>query len=138
MLYDRPATKFVASFIGTMNLLQSRFVGRDGDRLRFVADALRLEAPAAVNGAWRQARHRTIGVRPEDLLAGSHPAADTTPVRVGGVVFHGRMLRLHAELAGGTPIVIDAPRKADGAEFGVGDVAHISLRRGASCALLPD
>ena len=33
-LYDRPATKFVASFIGTINLLQSRFVGRDGGRLR--------------------------------------------------------------------------------------------------------
>ena len=49
VLYDRPATKFVASFIGTMNLLQSRFVGRDGDRLRFMADALRLEAPAATN-----------------------------------------------------------------------------------------
>ena len=40
-LYDRPATKFVASFIGTMNLLQSRFVGRDGDRLRFIAGACR-------------------------------------------------------------------------------------------------
>ena len=138
VLYDRPATKFVASFIGTMNLLQSRFVGRDGDRLHFMADALRLEAPAAANESLEAGTPRTIGVRSEDLLAASHPAADTTPVRVGGVVFHGRMLRLHAELAGGTPIVIDAPRKADGAGFGVGDVAHISLRRGASCALLPD
>jgi len=36
-LYDRPATRFVASFIGTMNILQSRFLGRDGERLRFVA-----------------------------------------------------------------------------------------------------
>ena len=44
-LYDRPATTFVASFIGTMNLLQSRFVGRDGDRLRFLAGALPLEMP---------------------------------------------------------------------------------------------
>ena len=28
-LYDRPATTFVASFIGTMNLLESRFVGSE-------------------------------------------------------------------------------------------------------------
>ncbi|RWG55410.1 MAG: ABC transporter ATP-binding protein, partial [Mesorhizobium sp.] len=43
-LYDRPATRFVASFIGTMNLLQSRFVGRDGERLRFTAGELPLVA----------------------------------------------------------------------------------------------
>ena len=57
MLYDRPATTFVASFIGTMNLLRSRFVGRDGDRLHFLADALRLEAPAAVNESLEEGRH---------------------------------------------------------------------------------
>ncbi|TIT89286.1 MAG: ABC transporter ATP-binding protein, partial [Mesorhizobium sp.] len=51
-------------------------------------------------------------------------------------VFHGRTLRLHAELGQGTPIVIDAPRRADGFQFSVGDVAHVSLRRGANCPVL--
>ena len=60
-LYDRPATKFVASFIGTMNLLQSRFVGRDGDRLRFAAGALPLEAVSETGeapGEGARAHHR--------------------------------------------------------------------------------
>jgi spermidine/putrescine transport system ATP-binding protein len=33
-------------------------------------------------------------------------------------------------------VVIDAPRQADGFRFSVGDMAHISLRRGASCPIL--
>jgi spermidine/putrescine transport system ATP-binding protein len=136
-LYDRPATTFVASFIGTMNLLQSRFVGRDGDRLRFAAGALPLEAMPENGEAPSEGAMRIIGVRPEDLLATTEAAPGTAPARVNSIVFHGRTLRLHAELGQGAPIVIDAPRQAEGFQFSVGDVAHISLRRGASCPMLP-
>ncbi|RUY09398.1 ABC transporter ATP-binding protein, partial [Mesorhizobium sp. M7A.F.Ca.US.005.03.2.1] len=136
-LYDRPATKFVASFIGTMNLLQSRFVGRDGDRLRFTAGTLPLEAISETGEAPAEGATRTIGVRPEDLLAMTEAAPGTAPARVNSVVFHGRTLRLHAELGQGAPVVIDAPRQAEGFRFQVGDVAHISLRRGANCPVLP-
>ncbi|NUS20624.1 MAG: ABC transporter ATP-binding protein [Mesorhizobium sp.] len=135
-LYDRPATRFVASFIGTMNLLQSRFLGRDGERLRFAAGELPLEATSDSGEMPAAGDTRTIGVRPEDLLAASEAAEGTAPARVSGVVFHGRTLRLHAELGQGTSIVIDAPRRADGSQFSVGDVAHVSLRRGANCPVL--
>jgi spermidine/putrescine transport system ATP-binding protein len=135
-LYDRPATKFVASFIGTMNLLQSRFVGRDGDRLHFTAGSLPLEA-VTESGSLAAGEVRTLGVRPEDLLAATVAAPGTAPARVNSIVFHGRTLRLHAELDKGAPIVVDAPRQSEGLQFSVGDVAHISLRRGASCPLLP-
>ena len=135
-LYDRPATKFVASFIGTMNLLQSRFVGRDGDRLRFAAGALPLEATSETGQAPGEGEMRTIGVRPEDLLAATEATEGTAPARVNSIVFHGRTLRLHAELGQGLPVVIDAPRQAEGFQFSVGDVAHVSLRRGANCPML--
>ncbi len=135
-LYDRPATKFVASFIGTMNLLQSRFVGRDGDRLRFTAGTLPLEAVSDAGEQPSEGEVRTIGVRPEDLLAATEAVPGTAPARVNSIVFHGRTLRLHAELEQGAPVVIDAPRQAEGFQFSVGDVAHISLRRGANCPML--
>lgn len=110
-LYDRPATKFVASFIGTMNLLQSRFLGRDGDRLRFAAGGLSLEATSETGDTPAEGAERTIGVRPEDLLATTDAAAGTAPARVNSIVFHGRTLRLHAELRQGLPVVIDAPAR---------------------------
>ncbi|TIX79281.1 MAG: TOBE domain-containing protein, partial [Mesorhizobium sp.] len=118
-------------------LLQSRFVGRDGDRLRFSAGALPLEATSETGEAPGEGAVRTIGVRPEDLLATTEAATGTAPVRVSSIVFHGRTLRLHAELSQGIPVVIDAPRRAEGFQFSVGDVAHISLRRGANCPMLP-
>ncbi|ANN60317.1 spermidine/putrescine ABC transporter ATP-binding protein [Mesorhizobium loti NZP2037] len=136
-LYDRPATKFVASFIGTMNLLQSRFVGRDGGRLRFTAGTLPLEAISETGQSPGEGEMRTIGVRPEDLLAATEAMPGTAPARVNSIVFHGRTLRLHAELGQGLPVVIDAPRQAEGFQFSVGDVAHVSLRRGANCPMLP-
>ncbi|TIP52669.1 MAG: ABC transporter ATP-binding protein, partial [Mesorhizobium sp.] len=126
-LYDRPATRFVASFIGTMNLLESRFLGRDGERLRFAAGDLPLEA--ASDSSETPAAGDT-------LLAAAEAGEGTASARISGVVFHGRTLRLHAELGQGTAIVIDAPRRADGSQFSVGDVAHVSLRRGATCPML--
>jgi len=119
-----------------MNLLQSRFVGRDGERLRFAAGALPLEATSETGETPDRDSLRTIGVRPEDLLAATEAAEGTAPARVNSIVFHGRTLRLHAELGQGMPVVIDAPRRAEGFQFSVGDVAHISLRRGANCPML--
>ncbi|WP_292669015.1 TOBE domain-containing protein [Mesorhizobium sp.] len=119
-------------------MLQSRFVGHDGNRLRFAAGALPLEATSETGEAPDEGAVRIIGVRPEDLLATTEATAGTAPVRVDSIVFHGRTLRLHAELGQqGTPVVIDAPRQAEGFQFSVGDVAHISLRRGANCPMLP-
>ena len=72
----------------------------------------------------------------QSALAVTEAAPGTAPARVNSIVFHGRTLRLHAELGQGMPVVIDAPRQAEGFQFSVGDVAHISLRRGANCPML--
>ena len=114
-LYDRPATKFVASFIGTMNLLQSRYVGSDGGRLRFVADAL-ADRDAASKPARRRPRARCAPSACAPRICWRRPRQrpGTAPVKVNSIVFHGRTLRLHAELGQGTPVVIDAPRQAEG------------------------
>ncbi|MGT2467890.1 ABC transporter ATP-binding protein [Mesorhizobium atlanticum] len=89
-LYDRPATRFVASFIGTMNLLESRFLGRDGERLRFAAGDLPLEAASDSGETPAAGDTRTIGVRPEDLLVAGEAGEGTASARISGVVFHGR------------------------------------------------
>jgi spermidine/putrescine transport system ATP-binding protein len=105
--------------------------------LRFAAGALPLEATSESGEAPAEGAMRIVGVRPEDLLAATEAATGTAPARVNSIVFHGRTLRLHAELGQGAPVVIDAPRQAEGFQFSVGDVAHISLRRGANCPMLP-
>ena len=83
-LYDRPATQFVASFIGTMNLLSNRAASpRRGDaavrrRRAFPGGNLRNRQHARPEGC-----RRTIGVHPGDCLATTAAAAGTAPARVG-------------------------------------------------------
>jgi spermidine/putrescine transport system ATP-binding protein len=136
-LYDRPATTFVASFIGTMNLLESRFVGKDGGRLRFLADSLPIDITQEAGEPPPRDAMRIIGVRPEDLAATPDATPGTAPVRVNSIVFHGRTLRLHAEFGSGLAVVIDIPRRSQDFSFGVGDVAYVGLRPGANCPMLP-
>ncbi len=64
-LYERPATEFVAGFLGVSNLLDGDVAGTDGDLTTVrLADGTLLRAPSGmVNGS-----HRVrVGVRPEKL-----------------------------------------------------------------------
>ncbi|HEY0392900.1 MAG TPA: ABC transporter ATP-binding protein [Candidatus Elarobacter sp.] len=136
-LYDRPATRFVARFIGTMNLFEARCIAREGTTLRFVAGGLPLDlALEAQRPAPAEGEIRTIGVRPEDLIATPEASPATTPARIASIVFHGRSLRIHADLLSGAAIVVDRPRQSSGVVFAAGDLAHLQLRAGASCVLL--
>jgi spermidine/putrescine transport system ATP-binding protein len=140
-LYDRPRTRFVARFIGTMNLLPARFLGEGNGMLDFEAGGLRLAAAAdegAPNGgrALAPGDSASLGLRPEDVVLAA-PGEDGVPARVGSVVFHGKTLRLHAEIGPGLPLVIDAPRQGATTSCRPGDVLPVRLRPGATCVLLP-
>ncbi|HWV85331.1 MAG TPA: ABC transporter ATP-binding protein, partial [Capillimicrobium sp.] len=66
-LYDRPATAFVAQFLGACNLLEGDVVGRASDLVELqTPEGARVRIPAdRVNGA--EAAGVSIGVRPEKL-----------------------------------------------------------------------
>ncbi|MDB5524911.1 MAG: transporter, ATP-binding protein [Rhizobium sp.] len=135
-LYDRPETRFVAGFIGTMNLLPARFAGISGSELIFEADGLRLMIDNDGTSPPGPGETVTIGIRPEDVVV-SGPSVDTAPARVISVVFHGKALRVHAEIGTGTKIVIDMPRQGENAACRPGTILDIGLRPGTSCPLLP-
>ncbi len=84
-LYDRPANRFVAGFIGSpaMNFLDGRLVRQDG--LRFVADDAELRLPEAfAPAAALLDRPLVLGVRPEhvDLAGDGRPAGARAAVQV--------------------------------------------------------
>ena len=85
-IYARPATLFVATFIGTMNRLDAH-VDADG-RLR--AGPFRVEAPDGV--ARSAATSLVAGVRPEDVLLES--GGDGAPARIDQVVDLGHYRRV--------------------------------------------
>jgi spermidine/putrescine transport system ATP-binding protein len=78
-LYERPATEFVAGFLGVSNLLDGRVVGLDDGIARIeLADGVVVHAPEVTSAQGASVR---IGVRPEKLRlekarADASPAAD--------------------------------------------------------------
>lgn len=128
-LYDRPATRFVAGFIGTMNLLPGRVTG-DG-RVEGAGFALPIEGA----GSLAAGTPVTLGLRPEDLTFA--PAGSGAPLRVETTVFHGHSLRVIGRLNDGAEVVLDV-RRSHAAELPAdGATAALALRPGASAILLP-
>ena len=87
-LYDRPATAFVAGFVGRSSRLSGRVAGRSGDRVqvRLAGDAGTLDALAGVGLA-----HDTpvmLAVRPEKVLL-SAEAEGVITGRVESRIFQG-------------------------------------------------
>ena len=136
-LYDRPATKFVAGFIGTMNLLPARYLGREWNALRFESDGLRFGIAAEDHPAMETGVATTVGIRPEDFVIAPEGTPDSFPAEVSSVVFHGKALRVHARAGEETKIVVDLPRQGEGRETRQGTILNVALRPGASCPLLP-
>jgi spermidine/putrescine transport system ATP-binding protein len=67
-IYERPATRFVAGFIGTSNIVETEVVGREGDWLRVSApDGDRLLVPAPPERELRAGDKLAFTVRPEKL-----------------------------------------------------------------------
>jgi spermidine/putrescine transport system ATP-binding protein len=67
-LYERPATTFVANFLGQSNLLPADVNGKDGDSLVLDVQGLRLRLPAARSAS--SSGKVWLGVRPEKLQIG--------------------------------------------------------------------
>jgi sn-glycerol 3-phosphate transport system ATP-binding protein len=101
-VYDKPATTFVAGFIGSppMNLLNGRI---DGGGARFeLGDGSTVALPGG--GSPAAGRACILGLRPEHLVIGQPGIA----LAVEMVEALGADLLVHA-LAGGQPVVVRAP-----------------------------
>jgi sn-glycerol 3-phosphate transport system ATP-binding protein len=104
-VYSRPATTFVASFIGSppMNLFEGR-VAADA-RSFTVKDGLRVALPEAVSAL--ADREIILGVRPEHMLLGGGNLA----MQVETVEMLGAEHLIHGSVAGGDLIVRTGPHE---------------------------
>ena len=106
-LYERPATRFVASFVGETNVFPGRVAGRDGDTIR--VDGLCLfqaSAPAPLpDGA-----AAVVTVRPERLRLVA-PAAPDAGLRgvLQDVIYVGNGRKAVVELPGGQRCTVLVP-----------------------------
>ncbi|MBL8830895.1 MAG: ABC transporter ATP-binding protein [Rhodospirillales bacterium] len=119
-LYERPANRFVAEFIG-----ESTFVPVEvaNGACRLDGMELKLAVPPAGSG------RRLLMVRPERLeILGDGPADDVNvlPATVQATIYQGDSVLLHASIGGGTSIAIRGA--ASGRLPAAGDNLRLGLR----------
>jgi spermidine/putrescine transport system ATP-binding protein len=108
-IYDHPETPFVADFIGDMNHLEGT-LSRDGERLVCEVDGARFGIGLVVKEAEIGRRVR-IGVRPEELHAGTQSEGAAATVQTAMVLGHD--LQVVARLEGGAEVMARQPRTGD-------------------------
>jgi spermidine/putrescine transport system ATP-binding protein len=111
-IYERPATRFVAGFIGTSNIIEAAVTGRIGDFLEVeAAPGDRLLVPAPTDRSVSPGDRLSFTVRPEKLrvVAESEIVADrlcTVSGTVVDVVYQGVSTQLVIRTESGTTLVV--------------------------------
>jgi spermidine/putrescine transport system ATP-binding protein len=123
-LYDRPASRYVADFIGETNLLGGTVVeSRNGEAaLRIGVDVLRGISDGVLEAgreAWLAVRPEAIAVRPPEGLGGGNVVSAT----VKEAVYAGSAIRVHATLTSGQRIVAHVPA---GTSVSIGSVVRLA------------
>jgi putative spermidine/putrescine transport system ATP-binding protein len=134
-LYDRPATLFVAGFVGTANLIEGRLAGAPGSFV-FTDEpgASRIEIPRA--GPCSRAGPVIFAARPEHLDLTREVVHDNgrtggIPVRVEMVLPLGPSLVYELSRRDGSGMKVVVPRGHDGPRLQVGDQVFARVRPGA-------
>ncbi len=132
-LYDRPATLFVATFIGTANLINGQLPASGGGPCAIACDgggSLALDRAAPCSRAGRV----MVAARPEHLSLAA-PSADALPATVSMVLPLGPALVYELLLGNGRTLKVTQPRNAGERRFQPGEAVGVSLRAGSPAAV---
>jgi spermidine/putrescine ABC transporter ATP-binding subunit len=92
-LYSRPQSRFVATFLGRMNLIPAQQTGADAQGAIYVAQGVSLRATVSVSG------EVSVGVRPEHLAllapGGGAQGLNIVEAEVLGSLFQGHLRQVH-------------------------------------------
>lgn len=98
-IYERPASRFVADFIGETNFLPGTLARREGERA--VLDCAGLAVFAQTDRAFSPGEKVTIAIRPEKIrLHFDHPegVSNCFPARIKNVVYVGTDTRFEVQI----------------------------------------
>jgi spermidine/putrescine transport system ATP-binding protein len=134
-IYDRPANRFVADFIGETNFLKGEALRDEGG-----AAAVKLAAGGAIEARPAAGGFRpgavTVAVRPENLRLEPAGGEGAIGAAVEHAVYFGTDTHFHLQLASGEAVVARVQNASgEAARFAVGDRVGIRLAPGSAQVL---
>jgi spermidine/putrescine transport system ATP-binding protein len=125
-LYETPANRFVAGFIGQTNVFSGAVEAADGDRTTIrTHEGLRVEAVAREQAALREGEEAHAAVRPEKVRFGSS-GDNVCAAEVRQVVYLGASTQYIVELEGGGRLVLYQQNAFDAAGPSEGDGVSVA------------
>jgi spermidine/putrescine transport system ATP-binding protein len=127
-LYERPATPFVADFIGTTNLLRGlieEMTGGDAIVRLHSGERCRVAAPPAARGQSIDLSLRPEAIRIERRNGRVHDPLDGLPATVEQVAYLGSAVQYRVRTAGGMSMSVLTPKH--GARFARGDEVELAF-----------
>ena len=127
-IYDHPAERFVANFIGESNLLRGELGAIEGGT-GTVALPSGVRLSASVPDGAAGTGPVNVAIRPEHVRLTADPAAGTLSGRIENVVYFGTDTLYHLRLATGEPFTVRAQNARDGSpDARAGDTVGVSIR----------
>ena len=125
-LYERPATHFVANFLGVSNIFDARVAGQDG------TEALVQIGPVLVRVPWETGLEVggpiRVAVRPEKIRLGPPDPRQGLPARVRHVVYLGATTHFYLDGPVGQSLVVHVQNiSPDTAPWKAGDEVSCRL-----------
>jgi putative spermidine/putrescine transport system ATP-binding protein len=123
-VYNRPATRFVANFVGTLNVLEGTVSDAASGVVEVHEEKVMLKD--RLNGA-RTGDRLSLALRPEAIALGRKPGYDSSlKGRIADVHFLGSVIRVRVAL-GGSVVSLDTFNNPSSPPPAVGDAAEISF-----------
>jgi putative spermidine/putrescine transport system ATP-binding protein len=119
-IYNKPRTRFVANFVGTLNVFDAKVIDPGTGRVQAVGTEISLGRPLPSGTV-------TLAARPEMISLGPQPGRETlVDATINEVHFLGSVIRVRAQ-AGGTPLAFDMFNASDRPPPVVGSHVRLGL-----------
>lgn len=119
-IYNRPTTRFVANFVGTLNTVEADVLDPATGRVRLAGQDITLGRPLPAGKV-------TLGARPEMISLGDHPGRETNLTgTITEVHFLGSVIRIRARVGDGI-LAFDTFNASDAPPPKIGDEVALSV-----------
>jgi spermidine/putrescine ABC transporter ATP-binding subunit len=139
-LYERPANRFVADFIGVSNLIEGKVRAVDAERGRLsVATALG-ELSALQDDSFRPGDACVLAIRPENASLNGEPRADHNCLegRISFAAYMGNTLRYDVDVGQGVTFKVDIRDPWHHASHELNSKATVSFVASSTVAVRPE
>jgi spermidine/putrescine ABC transporter ATP-binding subunit len=125
-LYERPASEFVASFIGESNFLTGRLERRDGQAYLVTEDGWRVAIPDAEDlPAGEQV---TVALRPERIVLGERRGENHAEATIEEIIYVGEATKFRVRLLGDRLLTVKQPSRLETMRWQRGERVLLSWR----------